>query len=329
MRPLLLKGHERPITDVKFNVDGDMIFISSKDSGISVWWTDTGERIGTYDGHSGACWMIDVTDDSTRLLSCGADNYVRLWDVESGKMLEEWKHHNCLRCCAFSHGGRHFVSVTDDVMKLKPVIRFFKTPTSSEDYEEMPYLEIDAPTRILRVLWGYRNETIITACKDGYIRVYDTKTGELVKEMEVHKKEVTEIQYDKTKTLFISSSTDGNSTLFDAIKLEPITTYETGRPLNAASISPLMDHVIVGGGEQASQVTQTGATSDQFKVRFYHSIFSEELGSVLGHFGPVNVLCFSPDGKSFASGSEDGFVRLHNMDPEYFERKAEVSTFEG
>jgi translation initiation factor 3 subunit I len=57
---LLLKGHERPITDVKYNRDGDMIFLSSKDSSVSVWWTDNGERIGTYDGHNGAIFSIDI-----------------------------------------------------------------------------------------------------------------------------------------------------------------------------------------------------------------------------------------------------------------------------
>ena len=39
----------------------------------------------------------------------------------------------------------------------------------------------------------------------------------------------------------------------------------------------------------------------------------------MGHFGPVNALTFSPDGKGFASGGEDGYVRLHHFDQSYFE----------
>jgi len=55
-------------------------------------------------------------------------------------------------------------------------------------------------------------------------------------------------------------------------------------------------------------------------VRFFHLIFEDEIGSVPGHFGPVNVLSFSPDGEGFASGGEDGYVRLHHFDKSYFSR---------
>jgi translation initiation factor 3 subunit I len=43
----VLKGHERPLTVVKFNSDGDLLFTAAKDSHPTVWRSDTGERIGT------------------------------------------------------------------------------------------------------------------------------------------------------------------------------------------------------------------------------------------------------------------------------------------
>lgn len=47
-QPILLKGHERSLTQVKYNLDGDLIFTSSKDNKGAVWYSDTGERLGTY-----------------------------------------------------------------------------------------------------------------------------------------------------------------------------------------------------------------------------------------------------------------------------------------
>jgi WD40 repeat protein len=60
MRPILLKGHERSITSLKFNREGDLIFTASKYPTFVVWYTHNGERLGTYEGHTGAVWSIDV-----------------------------------------------------------------------------------------------------------------------------------------------------------------------------------------------------------------------------------------------------------------------------
>ena len=53
-------------------------------------------------------------------------------------------------------------------------------------------------------------------------------------------------------------------------------------------------------------------------------IYEEEFGRVKGHFGPVNTLAFHPDGRSFVSGSEDGYIRLHHFDSEYFEKDKDL-----
>jgi translation initiation factor 3 subunit I len=65
-------------------------------------------------------------------------------------------------------------------------------------------------------------------------------------------------------------------------------------------------------------VTTTSAKGEKFEVRFFHLVFEEEIGQVKGHFGPINTLAFHPDGKSFASGGEDGYVRLHQFDSDYY-----------
>jgi translation initiation factor 3 subunit I len=81
--------------------------------------------------------------------------------------------------------------------------------------------------------------------------------------------------------------------------------------------------VILGGGQEASEVTTTSARAGKFEVRFFHTIYSDELGRVKGHFGPINTLAFHPESSSFTSGGEDGFVRVHHFDDEYFNFKYE------
>jgi translation initiation factor 3 subunit I len=100
--------------------------------------------------------------------------------------------------------------------------------------------------------------------------------------------------------------------------MEKLKTFQSDRPLNDAAISPLMNHVILGGGQEAMSVTTTSAKVGHFEVDFFHMVYQNKLGSVKGHFGPVNTLAFNPDGKSYASGSEDGYIRLHHFDKDYF-----------
>jgi translation initiation factor 3 subunit I len=52
----------------------------------------------------------------------------------------------------------------------------------------------------------------------------------------------------------ITASLDKTAKLIDLLTLEPLKTYKTGRFVQSAAISPLYDHVLLGGGQDASQV---------------------------------------------------------------------------
>jgi len=175
--------------------------------------------------------------------------------------------------------------------------------------------------KIQHAVWGPLNETILTACEDGTIRVYDVRNGEQVKVISDHTKAVMQLNFSKNGKMFISASKDGTAKLFDSETFKHLKTYNTGRPINSACISPSPEYelVMLGGGQSAESVTTTRVDNTQFRVRLFHMIYEEELASVQGHFGPVNVLSFSPDGKGFASGGEDGYVRLHHFDGSYFD----------
>ena len=87
---------------------------------------------------------------------------------------------------------------------------------------------------------------------------------------------------------------------------------------HSASISPIYEHVILGGGQEAMEVTTTSSKIGKFDARFFHMVYEdEEFARVKGHFGPINSLQFNPDGMSYASGGEDGYVRINTFDDSY------------
>lgn len=58
------------------------------------------------------------------------------------------------------------------------------------------------------------------------------------------------------------------------------------------------------------EVTTTSTKSGKFDSRLFHLVYEEEFARVKDHLGPINSLAFHPDGKSYATGGEDGFVRV-------------------
>lgn len=80
----MLQGHERAITQIKYNREGDLLFSSAKDNAPNVWFALNGERLGSYMGHQGVVWCFDVNWETTRFLTGAGDNSLRLWDVSNG-----------------------------------------------------------------------------------------------------------------------------------------------------------------------------------------------------------------------------------------------------
>uniref|UniRef100_A0A6N2MEN8 Serine-threonine kinase receptor-associated protein n=1 Tax=Salix viminalis TaxID=40686 RepID=A0A6N2MEN8_SALVM len=182
----------------------------------------------------------------------------------------------------------------------------------------------DQQEELTELFGGPLNKTIISAGEDSVIRIWDSETGKLLKESnpEVgHKKQITSLTKSADGSHFLTGSLDKSAKLWDTRTLTLIKTYATERPVNAVAMSPLLDHVVLGGGQDASSVTTTDHRAGKFEAKFYNKVLQEEIGGVKGHFGPINALAFNPDGKSFSSGGEDGYVRLHHFDPDYFSIK--------
>eukprot|EP00736_Rhodelphis_marinus_P008456 Rmarinus@m.6153 len=319
MRPIMLQGHTRPLTFVKFNREGDLVFTAAKDKSPCVWWVDSGERIGTYDGHNGAVWCLDVNWDTTRLVTGSADNTVRIWDCQSGKSLYTLEKKTAVRSIQLSPGDRLMSTVTTSHYGNVPKIELHKFAENTEDQNDKVIREMALGMNIVHHIYDLCGRWIVICTEDGSIRKYDVETGQEIAQYNDHEKTVNSIQLSEDGCTFVSASADTTARLFDLKSMECVKTYRTNKPVNAASLSPLMDHVIVGGGQAAADVTTTHQRAGHFAMKLFHKVFEDEIGSIKGHFGPVNALAFSPNGRSFISGGEDGFARLHHLDPSYFQ----------
>ncbi|GAB6030569.1 Eukaryotic translation initiation factor 3 subunit I [Chamberlinius hualienensis] len=319
MKPLLLHGHERAITQIKYNREGDLLFSCSKDLQPNVWYSLNGERLGTFNGHTGAVWCMDVNWDSTKVITGAADNNIILWDLEKGSQIYGIETNTAVRTCNFSYSGRMLMFSTDNVMKHKCEIHIVDTGHMASG-QSSPILRIPVDdSKVTAALWSSLDQIIITGHDDGVLSQWDLRMGKLLTSVKEHKSLIGDMQYSKDQSMIITASKDHSAKLFVTESLELMKTYKTDRPVNSAALSPIMDHVILGGGQEAMDVTTTSTKAGKFEARFFHFVFEEEFARVKGHFGPINSVAFHPNGKSYSSGGEDGYVRIHNFDQSYFD----------
>ena len=77
---------------------------------------------GTYNGHEGAVWTLDVNFSSTLLLTGSADTTARLWDVQTGRQLFKFEHSAPVRGVNFAEGDQQFLTVGDKSLGQDPMI---------------------------------------------------------------------------------------------------------------------------------------------------------------------------------------------------------------
>ena len=321
--PIALHGHQKPVTMVKYNREGDLLFSTSKEpDGIAVWYTKTGERLGTYKGGHKTVSSCDVNCASTLLATCGGDFKVNLWDVQSGANLACIEHVAPVRCVQFAHDDSVFFSVSEAKMGQKSTIALFHLPSqlgvAPVNTKFNPYTTFETPENILFAEWGPTNDTIYFGSEDGTVSILDVETMKEKQVVQVHGAEVRKIHFDSQYHTLVTASKDMSAKLIDSRDLKTITTYKADVPVNDASISPRADHVLIGGGTEAQDVTTTGGSS-KFEVKFYHKVLGGDkpMGSIRSHFGTINTVAFHPSGNSFASGAVDGFVKLQTFDEAY------------
>ena len=314
----------------------------------TAWWTEDGKRLGNYIGHNGAVSTCDVSRawrggrarrearpraprpptrspfpsvDTRLLLTGSADSSAKLWDVKTGACLHTWQYDAPCKAVAFALGDSMCATSTDPFLSTEPAIRIYRLntdePGAGQDSEPTVTLT-GFKGRTNRVVFHDANKTLLSAGEDGCVRRWCVATGELLQEAKIHDGPISDLHLSPDGTHFATASLDTKAKLVDALNFEVLKTYPTGTNANAVALSPIFHHVLVGGGQEASQVTTTSARAGKFESRFFHRVFCDEVGTVRGHFGPINAVAFSPDGRAFATGGEDGYVRLHHFDSDYF-----------
>ncbi|KAJ8915128.1 hypothetical protein NQ315_000380 [Exocentrus adspersus] len=286
--PLTCSGHTRPVVYLDFSgvTDSGYFLISAcKDGKPMLRQGDTGDWIGTFEGHKGAVWGVALNSDATRAASGAADFTGKVWDAISGEELHSFQHNHIVKSVNFSKDSALLTTGSNE--KLVRIFDLNKPDAGPEVFS--------GHTGGIRHVSFFRDDTHLVSCADDKtLRVWDRASG----------KEVQKVEFASTPNS-LEVSKDGSVitvayanhvSFLDSGTLSKIREFTIPTAVNSASLHPEKSMFVTGG--------------DDLKVYKFDYTTGTEIESFKGHFGPVHCLKFSPDGELYASGSEDGTLRL-------------------
>ncbi|KAF8833981.1 WD40 repeat-like protein [Paxillus ammoniavirescens] len=215
-KPILtLSGHEDTVFRVTYIAGGERLVTCSYDKTVRIWNAETGEQEGTSMEHNNWIEGLGVTRDEKIILSGGDGKGLRIWDVGTHQLAEEWpSDEGVIRCIAMSPNGDLVASghsqggiivreMDGGTVKCSPksgsgeVIALCFSPDGTKiacggdravrvfdvDSGDLILGPIEGHTdRVFSVVWSLDGSRLFTSSSDQTIRHWDSKSGEAIGE---------------------------------------------------------------------------------------------------------------------------------------------------
>lgn len=210
-------------------------------------------------GHSSRINCALFASDRRWLASGGADNTIRLWDVDSGHELRALVgHKNWIKSLAVSRSGELLASGSNDrTVKLWNVLsgRELLTLAGHEGAVEV-------------VLFSPDDRWIVSGSADNTIRVWDAASGTQVQRLKGHVAGITALAISSNGKILASGSSDNSIKLWNTATWSPERTLNRHtRKITALTFSPDDRSLLSGGADGALVFWDTLNGRDRFTMK--------------------------------------------------------------
>lgn len=244
---MVLRRHYQVSAAVWRKNGTQVLTTGGQDLQIKLWDRATGRVIRKYtaEAHTREVNGLALSADESTMATFGDGGTVKLWDVDSGKLLRTLdKHKEPVRQAAFSQDGKTLVSCSED-----RTARLWNVATG----EPGPVLAGHA-WWVLSACFSPDGKWVLTAGGDSVVKRWDARTGReapwaddsgaATRSLTGHTGEINSVVFSPDSKRILTSSNDTTAKLWDAEKGQEILTL-TGH---------------------AREVTQAGFSSDGLKI---------------------------------------------------------------
>lgn len=339
--PIVCPGHTRPLAELQYihvtsDVEDRTLLLSAcHDKTPMLRDGATGDWIGSLAGHKGAVWSCQMDATGSLAATASGDYSARVWDAITGRCLAELPHGHIVKTCTFSPDSRRLVTGGKEAL-----VRVYDLPSlllgkggdgdgddNGGDDEAAadaprggkPSLQIPQEAAITKCVW-MTDRLLLCGCMDGRVylwdtgdggdhvppagpvHTFDTGTGAECRDVEVR------TLHDGRRVLTVAAG--GKVCFFDCGTYEALRSHPMPvhfRDEGGATLHPSGTKFVAGGSD--------------LWVRVFDFDTGSELECHKGHHGPIRCVRYSPTGEVYASGSEDGTIRLWRTDPDPADRQ--------
>lgn len=292
-----LNGHQRTIIDVDLSNDGRTIISADADGVLKVWDTKTGDLRPDWSKYLNFSArhiepVVDVVLSHDRpgkwLLSASLDKTVKIWDTQSGRLLDTLKHNDSLTDVVISQDGKTIASASKD-----GTVKIWEWNGRKA---RLLYEKKQASNSIADIVMSDDGTTIASGAQDGTVNVWAVRSGKRLQPLSLNQSRVTSIAITPDGQKIIWGNENNQVIVWDTSQKEP---RELG--IHQGTVSEV----------KLSQDGKMIASAGNDAVIQLWDLKSEKLKyTLLGHQASLNKMLFSKDSKYLFSTGKDRTIRI-------------------
>ncbi|CAC5342730.1 MULTISPECIES: serine/threonine-protein kinase [Planktothrix] len=259
-----------------------------------------GWEIANLLGSNSIVTSVYLTPDGQYALSASRDDKIRLWDLNTGKIIRVFEEHSdSVNSICLNSNGKYVLSGSDD-----KTLKFWSVETG----ECLQTFEGHTDS-VTSVCITSDSQYVISGSKDWTFRLWEVSTGRCLRVHKGHKNEVYAVCLSPDDRYVVSAR--GQLKIWDVATGNHVATLFGHIPANVTSICISLNRkYLLSGGEDDV-------------VRFW-DLQTNHCREFRGHKNSVTAVCLSSDSRFALSGSKDRTIKLWDT-----ETGKCVHTFEG
>ena len=238
------------------------IGFSTEEGIVELWSLESGLRIGHLEGHNDRVSELKFSADGNRLMTSCWDMSVRTWDVESSKMIREFKNSNP-DSASLSPDGR-MVAARDPDNKL--IAQVWNAETGAV----IQSLNLGEAGWLLRTAFTSDSRQLVTGSSRGEVQLWDLSNGKELNRFDVHDGAMFHLGLTPDDRHLVTSGRDNALRLWNLRTGKQLgETTAITRRFRRLAISRDGRHVVTGGGSLWSEITQKNESDGDYDVHLY------------------------------------------------------------